>query len=604
MADTGTGATTVDICLVVPPFESLHHPNLGTAILKSACVARGLATQIVYGGLILATHVGHERYDAVYDSPMRFRLGERLFRSWAYPPEQAASLPTPEPLRPDLDALETALAPAIEPGLIELVERILALRPRIVGLTSSFQQNLAASAVARCIKQRAPGIVTVMGGPNATGPLAAGLAKAFPWIDHFFSGEADIAFPDSCEAYLRRGELPAGRVVASQPVRDMRTVFPPDFSDYFAQLRPLQEAGMLPAWLPRYLLAETSRGCWWGAKQHCTFCGLNAEGMGFGEKPSDQVRGELDALKRWNVPRVMMTDNIMPRRYLDELFPQLADEPQRLGLFYEIKANLNEAQVDQLIQGGVVAIQPGIESLSSNVLRLMHKGVSAHQNIALLRHCGGVALQAFWNVLYGFPGERAEDYAAVIALMPKLHHLYPPASCTRIVIDRFSPYFADPEGMGVAPIAPQTAYRCLYPDEVAVEDVAYHFVGDYRTELLDQPALVARLRAAIADWRQSWAEGKVPLLQLFVRDGQALVLDTRAIARQPVTRLTAAQHAALLDLRKPKARRGLDPALAAPAEWLFDRGFVIDHEDILMSVVVHPRHEVAARRACGGQVFE
>lgn len=595
---------TVDICLVVPPFESLHHPNLGTAVLKSACMARGLNARIVYGGLILAAHVGHERYDAVYDSPMRFRLGERLFRQWAYPPEQAAGLSPPEPLRSDLHGLEIALTPAIKPALNELVERILALRPRIVGLTSSFQQNLAASAVARRIKQCAPGIITVIGGPNAAGPLAAGLAKAFPWVDYFFSGEADVALPDFCEAYLRRGELPAGRVVASHPIRDMRTVFPPDFSDYFAQLRPLQDSGMLPVWLPRYLLAETSRGCWWGAKQHCTFCGLNAEGMGFREKRSDQVRGELEALKQWNVPRVMMTDNIMPRRYLDELFPQLADEPERLGLFYEIKANLTESQVDRLIQGGVVAIQPGIESLSSNVLRLMRKGVSAHQNIALLRHCGGVALQTFWNILYGFPGERAADYAAVIALLPKLHHLYPPSSCTRIVIDRYSPYFADPEGMGVAPIAPQAAYRCLYPDDVAVEDVAYHFVGDYRTELLDQPALIKRLRDAIADWRQSWAGGKAPLLQLFERDGRALVLDTRATARQPVTRLTAAQHAAILHLRKPKARRGLDPDLATQAEWLLDRDFVIDHEDIVMSVVVHPRHDVAARRVCTGQVFE
>lgn len=604
MTETEPGTPTADVCLVVPPFESLHHPNLGTAILKSACAARGLSTRIVYGGPLLAARIGHVRYDAVYDSPMRFRLGERLFRAFAYPSEQVIALSKPEPLPPDLHELELSLAPQIEPALDALVEKVLALRPRIVGLTSSFQQNLAASAVARRIKARAPEIITVMGGPNVAGPLANGIAQAFPWIDYLFSGEADLDFPDFCEAYLRRGELPRERVVVNEPIRDMRVVFPPDFDDFFAQLRPLQASGALPAGLPRYLMAETSRGCWWGAKHHCTFCGLNAEGMDFREKPAERVIGELEALKRWDVPRVMLTDNIMPGRYLVELMPRLADSPKRLGLFYEIKANLSEPQVDMLVQGGVVAIQPGIESLSSDVLKLMRKGVSAHQNIALLRHCSGVALQVFWNILYGFPGERADDYAAMIELMPKLHHLFPPSSATAIVIDRYSPYFADPVGMGVAPIAPQPAYRALYPSSVAVEDIAYHFVGDYRTELLDQPRLLAELRAAILAWRQSWADRKAPVLQLFERDGQPLVLDTRAIARAPLTKLTTEQHAALLHLHKARARERLDPDLARQAQWLFDRGFVIDHEDKLMSVVVHPRHDVAARRACQGQGVE
>jgi magnesium-protoporphyrin IX monomethyl ester (oxidative) cyclase len=54
----------------------------------------------------------------------------------------------------------------------------------------------------------------------------------------------------------------------------------PTFDDYFAQLRTTSFAKrVLPA-----LVMETSRGCWWGAKHHCTFCGLNAEGMAFRSK--------------------------------------------------------------------------------------------------------------------------------------------------------------------------------------------------------------------------------------------------------------------------------------------------------------------------------
>jgi ribosomal peptide maturation radical SAM protein 1 len=581
----------IDICLVVPPFESVHHPNLATAILKSACQARGLTSRVVYGGMMLAARTGLDAYDAVYDSPMKQRVGERLFRRYAYPPDTVAQLPEPHRLADQLQAAHDAIADAIGPALDELVEQVLILAPRILGITSGFQQNLAASALALRVKAAAPDIVIVMGGPNVAGPLGHGLAKAFPWVDYFFTGEADIDFPDFCERLISQGERPGARVIDSEPIRDMTTVFAPDFSDFFAALRFYQAAGVLPASLPRYLMAESSRGCWWGARSHCTFCGLNNDGMAFREKPAARMVEELAALGQWRVDAVMMTDNIMPRGYLDTLLPTLAESGAPLGLFYEVKANLTAAHVDTMVRGGIVAIQPGIESLSSDVLRLMRKGVSAHQNIALLRHCSAVGMQVHWNILYGFPGEAAEEYAAMIALMPRLHHLYPPGGWARIVIDRYSPYFRDSIAMGIGPVTPQLAYRALYPRDVPTEDIAYHFAGDYTTAFLDRPDLVAGMRSAIEAWRAAWAGPKVPALRLVEVGGAAVVVDTRSLAREPMAPLSAEQCDLLVKLEKPRVRDGLDPASAALVDALVARDFVIDHEGILMSIVVRPKAE-------------
>ena len=587
----------IDVCLVVPPFESIHHPNLATAILKSACQARGLTTSILYGGMMLAARVGLDAYDAVYDSPMKQRVGERLYRQYAYPPEVAAQLPAPHELSEPLQQAHEAVAPAISAALDELVDQVLAMAPRILGITSGFQQNLAASALALRVKAAAPDIVIVMGGPNVAGPLGHGLAKAFPWVDHFFTGEADIDFPDFCEKLVRHGERPAARVIDSEPIRDMATVFAPDFDDFFAALRQYQAKGMLPASLPRYLMAESSRGCWWGARSHCTFCGLNNDGMAFREKSAERVAGELAALDKWRVATVMMTDNIMPRSYLDTLLPALAAKGAPLNLFYEVKANLTEAHIDTMVRGGVVALQPGIESLSSDVLRLMRKGVSAHQNIALLRHCGGVGMQVHWNILYGFPGEAAEDYAAMIALMPRLHHLYPPGGWARIVIDRYSPYFRNAAAMGIGAVTPQPAYRALYPLEVPTEEIAYHFTGDYTTAFLDQPELVAGMRDAIGAWRGAWAAAQPPVLRLVEVGSAAVVADTRTVACAPMSPISAEERDLLIRLEKPRARAGLDPADLALVEGLIARDFVIDHEDILMSIVVRPRDVKGARAA-------
>jgi len=591
----GSISSVTEICLVVPPFDSMHYPQLGTAVLKSACLARGLDTRIVYAGIALAKRVGLEAYDAISHGQKKAMVGERLFRPHAYPRATVAALPPLAPLTDAQSADYDRVVGAISPMLDEVVEQILALRPRIVGVASTFEQNMAASAIARRVKEADPSIVTVMGGANAAWPLSLGLAKAFPWIDHFFAGEADIDFPEFCENYLRRGVRAEARVIHTEPIRDMRTVFPPDYHDFFAALRPLQAAGVLPGWLPRYLMMETSRGCWWGAKNHCTFCGLNGEGMAFREKPVATVIEELDALEHWGVDQVFMTDNIMPMRYLRELLPDLAERGPRMKMFYEVKANLTEAQLDTMAMGGIVVIQPGIESLSSDLLKLMRKGVSAHQNIALLRHCRGIGMRVHWGMIYGFPGEEAEHYEAMIGLIPKLEHLHGPTGVNSILIDRYSPYYNDPVGMGIGEIAPFPGYRQLYPADVGADEVGYHFSGSYTTPLLSNPDLLERLHAAMNAWKLVWRQEKLPALELFDIGTTKAVLDTRGVAREPLTPLTAAQVAILLELEKPMPRRSVDPEKLADADWLIARDFVIDYEGSLMSIVVRARQDVMAR---------
>ena len=69
---------------------------------------------------------------------------------------------------------------------------------------------------------------------------------------------------------------------------DMNKTPVPDFDEYFyARKRGGYEyhedaQGVL-------LPIETARGCWWGVKNHCTFCGLNRAGMEFRSKRVDDV---------------------------------------------------------------------------------------------------------------------------------------------------------------------------------------------------------------------------------------------------------------------------------------------------------------------------
>ena len=128
----------------------------------------------------------------------------------------------------------------------------------------------------------------------------------------------------------------------------------------------------------------------------------------------------------------------------------------------------------------MLEIQPGIESFSDAVLGLMRKGVSALQNIQLLKWCRELGLTPYWNVLWGFPGEPEEDYARMARLVPQLTHLQPPGGIAGIRLDRFSPNFFDATKMGFVDVSPLPAYRHVYPlEDEALMNLAYHFTFRY-----------------------------------------------------------------------------------------------------------------------------
>ncbi|MEI9992959.1 MAG: RiPP maturation radical SAM C-methyltransferase [Rhizomicrobium sp.] len=582
----------LDVCLVVPPFDAINFPALGTSVLASACRARGLSVEIVYGSILLASQIGYDAYKAVCDSPMSALLGEHLFRPHAYPQDSKSAAAPPARFPREFQQRYDGLAPEIGPYQDAMTRRIVARNPRILGISSTFQQNLAAAGLAWRVKAAAPHIIVVMGGANVAGPMGAGLAGAFPWIDHFFVGEADSEFPEFCERLVRDGVRPPKQLIACEPISDFRRVFAPDFSDYFLALRQEQRDGRLPPELPEFLTMETSRGCWWGEKHHCTFCGLNGEGMEFRQKPADRVLSEIEALtSAWDAKRFFLADNIMPLNYFKTLLPKLADWPARPRLFYEVKANLRDDQIESMARAGIDAIQPGIESLSSHVLKLMRKGVSGLQNLSLLRSCKSMGVRVAWNYLYGLPGETLEDYEAVLRLLPKIPHLQPPSGLNRIIIDRFSPYHNTPEQFGIENVVPVPGYTGLYPDDAPLSDIAYHFSGSYSTPLLEDKGTIDKLRLAIGVWKHQWHRpDHLPVLRVVDGGGgQLAIADTRSVAVQGLTVISREAFETLKHFERPQPRDALEGAAAHIVRFLLDRHFLVEHEGLLLSVVTRSR---------------
>jgi ribosomal peptide maturation radical SAM protein 1 len=299
----------------------------------------------------------------------------------------------------------------------------------------------------------------------------------------------------------------------------------PDFEDYFRQWSESSAALLV---MPTVLM-ETSRGCWWGDKSHCTFCGLNGANMAFRSKTARRVLEEMSYLAdRWQTDRIEVVDNILDMKYFADLLPAMAKQGRAWEIFYEVKANLTRQQVALLRAAGVTRIQPGIESLSDHVLKLMRKGTNALRNIQLLKWCKEFGVAVDWNILYGFPGETRDDYSAIRDLLPAISFLDPPVGCGRIRMDRFSPYFESPDEFGFVNVRPIKPYSYLYPFETdSLMKIAYYFDFDYKPEVdaMDYAAEVIQYAEA---WRRRPDQGL--LCSVKRSDGTLLLQDTRAIA--------------------------------------------------------------------------
>lgn len=128
--------------------------------------------------------------------------------------------------------------------------------------------------------------------------------------------------------------------------------------------------------------------------------------MAYRSKSAARALAELTYLaNRYPDCGINAVDNILDMKYFKTFLKLLADGKREFGLFYEVKANLRKDQVKLLCEAGVKTIQPGIESFSDNVLRIMRKGVTALQNVQLLKWCTELGLKAVYNLIWGFPGK-------------------------------------------------------------------------------------------------------------------------------------------------------------------------------------------------------
>lgn len=564
-ADRGHAADLVLVCM---PFFDVTSPAIGLSLLKQVVAPLGVSAEILYLNLLLARRVGTPAFGCIENVGYDCLAGEWVFAEAAFPTHPTGDTGYIQSiLRGRTSAFGDPVKPvpwrsirtirrvrrAVLAFLEESVDLVMRRRPRIVGFSSVFQQQTACLALARRLKERSPEIFVVFGGANCEGPMGREIVRQFSFVDAVVSGEGETVFPEVVRRVL--GDLPLSGLQGvyvrheggapepkercrNAPVcREMDSLPFPLYDDYFEQF---EATGIALPDVPRKIPLETSRGCWWGEKSRCAFCGLNDQGMAYRCKSSRRAEEELRWMsRRYDVGLVEMTDNVMSKTYLEDFLPALASRPIGVPIFYQTRAKLQKAEVRALRNAGVLWVQPGIESLSSPALKLMRKGVTAMQNIQFLKWCKQFGILPLWNLLAGFPGEDPEAYARMARLIPLIVHLQPPVSVRRIRLDRFSPHFKHAAAFGFADVTPLPAYRHIYPlTREALTNVAYHFSYSYRS-----PREVEAYLKPVRDQVRRWLRHHKASALVQLDDGRKLAIwDQRPVARELFTVLTGIQR--------------------------------------------------------------
>lgn len=549
-----------DVCLTLMPYASVERPSLALGLLKASLEQNQIQTAVVYPNIQFAGEIGLDMYTALSNVLVMHFLGEWTFSEAAFPdfqPDHSEYFRLVKAINADL---RTEIFWKVRQKAVAFVESvahsILDLHPRLVGCSSTFQQHCASLALLRRIRELNPEVTTFMGGANCEAEMGLTTHREFPWVDFVLSGEGDDLLPKFCQKVLEHGrevsptKLPYGiiapahrqagavRIQAPRASAEALDRLPtPNYDDYFETLRNSQIA----SYIKPGLLIETARGCWWGQKHHCTFCGLNGSGITFRSKSPTRVMAEVTELtQRYQMRKFEVVDNILDMDYMNTVLPVLAAEEEPYKIFYETKANLRREHVQQLAAAGVRWIQPGIENMHDGPLKLINKGTTAWVNTQLLKWGREFGVRVAWNFLCYLPGELDEWYNEMATWLPLIFHLQPPSGVTGIRFDRFSPYHERPTDWGLN-LMPNRMYEYIYPLKLEVlAGLAYFFedpaemarrIPDENGKRKDRPGLEA-LKACVKEWKRLEQAKEPPMLSMKDDGDRLLVTDTRPCATE------------------------------------------------------------------------
>lgn len=505
------------ILFTVMPFHNTRSPNFGVSILQSVLKQNNFNSEAYYANIDFLDFVGTDMAFKVFELEM---LSNDIIFAHLIADKNKSYKISEKHLKIDIYRKSVEVAEQfIDFAAKKIVEKNYAL----VGFTLIFQ-SAASLALAKRVKELSPDTKIILGGSNCEGEMGEAIHRNFRWVDYvcYGAGEQTVVqlashlfdktlnIEDVKGLIWRNGEKSIVNRVSDKI--DINTVPLPDFDDWYAQIQDkfnieeIRNDLLLPI--------ESSRGCWYGHKSQCVFCGLSGKNLAPNVKKPESVINEIDHfIEQYNIRNFIMADLIFPKDYYKTFLPKLKNTKNDISLIYEVRANITKDKLQLFRDAQILYLQPGIESLDTYTLQTMNKGTKTFQNIRLLKFAPQFGISLIWNIIYGVPGEKSDAYDNMASLIPKLVHLQPPLfGVFPIVLQRFSPMFNNMKKFGITEYTPIEKYNKIYelPDE-ELRNLAYYF--DYKSIKLTTTHHAPKLKSAVKNWLHQAGEAVLISIQ-------------------------------------------------------------------------------------------
>lgn len=309
--------------------------------------------------------------------------------------------------------------PALDLSIDACAREVLRREPAVVGFTTTTMSVAKAATVAERLREAAPELVIMVGGPHVTA-LPEETLERLPVFDLGCHGEGEDLLVE-CLGRLDRGEDP--RDIPGMVSRDdegvVQSVCPSSDEVDLPELPPLAW-DLLEDFPNRYHAAATylnktpfsdlivSRGC----RYKCTFCDNQTFGRSIRALPVDRILENIDRLVgEYGIKSLFFTDDSLMtlRPDFEAVCRGLIERDYDLE--WSINARTSEIDEDILAlmrEAGCWQISYGVESGSWEILKRIKKAATPRMQARALELTAAAGIKSNAYIIIGFPGETHE----------------------------------------------------------------------------------------------------------------------------------------------------------------------------------------------------
>ncbi len=393
-------------------------------------------------------------------------------------------------------ARDRAENPFIEHFEDELLERLVARRPRVVGLSVIYGSQLVpALTLGRLIKERLPECHVTAGGGflayiGAKVMRAPGMESC---LDSLIFHEGEAPLLALCRALAEGRDLGAVGSLTwfeRRPGAAPRPVENPPAHPIPLDQAPIPDFDGLPLALyfsPELVIPfDINRGCYYG---ECTFCTLpTVIGPGYRTRRAETIADHVLRLRdRYGARCFNFITDCMPPGMIadlpDALIEREADIRWWSDARVEPRAYTREG-ARRLYESGCRKLLFGFETATPRLLKLMKKGQSVKATLDVARNCDAAGISVTFYAMVGFPSETREEARATLDFLLANKDVVREVSLQTFHVDEVSQIYRDPAAFGVRMLSDPGADLALYHEYEAEQGMTANEAAEMFEEMM------------------------------------------------------------------------------------------------------------------------